>query len=100
MRGEISVTRRYVDFLFDHAEESDMQWRRADGSTGEYFGPLFELGQGIPRNLPDHGFRRALFDLALGYVSGFPVRDIIPFAFRSLWPQKPLEANPEGDWGN
>lgn len=64
-----------------------MQWRKRDGSTGEYVGPLIELGQGIPRPMRDHGLRRAIFDLAFGYVSGFPLRDILPFAFRSLFPQ-------------
>lgn len=64
-----------------------MQWRKANGDFGAYTGPLVDLGQGIPRRMRDHGIRRALFDLAFGYVSGFPVRDIIPFALRSLFPQ-------------
>lgn len=71
----------------------DMQWRRADGSMGTYHGPLKSLGHGIPRPMRDHGFRRAMFDLAFGYVSGFPVRDIIPFALRSLLPQRPRYAH-------
>lgn len=66
--------------------EADMTWRRANGSTGEYHGELIELGMGIPRRIPPHGIRRVLYDLAFGYVSGFPVRDIIPFALRSLFP--------------
>lgn len=70
---------------------SSMQWRKADGSTGMYEGPLLDLGKGIPRPMGAHGFRRALFDLAVGYASGFPVRDIIPFAIRSLWPSPMLE---------
>jgi hypothetical protein len=36
----------------------------------------------------DHGIRRAVYDLAFGYASGFPVRDILPFALRSLLPQR------------
>lgn len=68
--------------------DADMTWRRADGSIGEYRGELIELGMGIPRNLGAHGIRRALFDLAFGYVSGFPVRDILPFAVRSLFPSR------------
>lgn len=68
------------------ASDADMTWRRADGTLGEYHGELIELGMGIPRRKGPHGIRRAVFDLAFGYVSGFPVRDIIPFAARSLFP--------------
>lgn len=71
---------------------SDMQWRKANGDVGDYEGPLVDLGQGIPRRMRDHGFRRAVFDLAFGYVSGFPLRDIIPFSLRSLFPQPVLSA--------
>lgn len=38
------------------------------------------------------GLRRALFDLAFGYVSGFPVRDIVPFVLLSLLPRSAREA--------
>ena len=69
-----------------HASDADMTWRRADGTMGEYHGELVELGMGIPRRKGAFGIRRAMFDLAFGYVSGFPVRDIIPFAVRSLFP--------------
>jgi hypothetical protein len=58
-----------------------VSWRRADGTTGEYTGPLQELGHGIPRRDTGPGIRRALFDLAFGYVSGFPVRDILAYVF-------------------
>ncbi|WP_193596085.1 hypothetical protein [Microbacterium sp. YJN-G] len=68
------------------ASDADMTWRRADGTMGEYRGELVELGMGIPRRKGAFGIRRAAFDLAFGYVSGFPVRDIIPFAVRSLFP--------------
>jgi hypothetical protein len=66
-----------------------MQWRRADGSFAEYSGPLDDLGYGIPRN-PETGWgiRRALFDLAFGYVSGFPILDVIAFSARSLFPPR------------
>jgi hypothetical protein len=67
-----------------------MQWRRRNGTTGHYTGPLVDLGLGIPRRMRDHGIRRALYDLAFGYVSGFPVRDILPFALRSLFPQRTI----------
>ena len=30
----------------------------------------------------------AAFDLAFGYTSGFPLRDILPFASRSLFPRR------------
>lgn len=66
--------------------DADMTWRRADGGIGEYRGEMVELGMGIPRRKGSYGIRRAVFDLAFGYVSGFPVRDIIPFAIRSLFP--------------
>lgn len=66
-----------------------MQWRRRDGSTGTYSGELLDLGYGIPRKRGFWGVRAALFDLAFGYVSGFPVRDILPFAARSLLPSRP-----------
>ena len=69
---------------------SDMQWRRANGRMGSYEGPLVDLGQGIPRRMGDHGIRRALYDIAFGYVSGFPVRDILAFSWRSLFPQPML----------
>ena len=68
---------------------SDMQWVGFGGKTKEYRGLLYELGQGVPRKVPGWGIRRAIFDLAFGYVSGFPVRDILYFVFtRSLWPRK------------
>lgn len=67
---------------------ADMQWRKANGKDGTYTGPLVNLGHGIPRKLGDFGMRRAIYDLAFGYVSGFPVRDIIPFAARSLFPTR------------
>jgi len=78
------------------AQAGEMYWRRADGSQGEYVGPLRDLGHGIPR--PDHGpgIRRALFDLAFGYVSGFPVRDILAYVLRSSFREGPvLEATAE-----
>lgn len=66
-----------------------MQWRRADGSTGQYIGPLDDLGYGIPRNPPTSwGPRQALFDLAFGYVSGFPITDVLVFSARSLLPPR------------
>ncbi|WP_138945260.1 hypothetical protein [Plantibacter sp. M259] len=76
---------------------ADMQWRKANGQTGRYTGPLMDLGRGIPRKMRDHGVRRAIFDLAYGYVSGFPMRDIIVFAGRSLFPAPVLTATVEGE---
>lgn len=65
----------------------EMQWRRADGTFAEYAGILDDLGYGIPRNpSTEWGIRRALFDLAFGYVSGFPIRDVLAFSLRSLLP--------------
>lgn len=76
----------------------DMQWRKADGSTGEYHGLLHDLGYGIPRNpRTSWGLRRAVFDLAFGYVSGFPMWDIIVFSTRSLFPPRTLDTAQEDD---
>jgi hypothetical protein len=71
-------------------QAGEMHWRRADGSMGEYAGPLRDLGHGIPR--PDHGpgIRRALFDFTFGYVSGFPVRDIVAYVIRSSFRDGPI----------
>lgn len=65
-----------------------MQWRRWHGDTATYTGTLLDLGWGIPRKRGAWGLRAALFDLAFGYVSGFPLRDILPFATRSLLPRR------------
>jgi len=73
-----------------------VQWRRADGTTGEYEGHVRDLGHGIPRRDSGPGVRRAVFDLAFGYVSGFPVRDILAFVLRSSFREGPvLEATAE-----
>lgn len=46
-----------------------------------------ELGRGCFRT-PDYGIRRALWDAAFGYVSGFRKRDIIYYLLtRSLSPR-------------
>lgn len=68
----------------------EMQWRKANGETGSYSGPLVALGHGIPRKAGSFGVRRAIYDAAFGYVSGFPVRDIFAFSVRSLFPQRTL----------
>lgn len=80
------------------APHGDMQWRRANGTTGTYTGPLLDLGHGIPRDLPGWGIRRALFDIAFGYVSGFPIRDILAFSLRSVLPSRPLPIVLEPGW--
>lgn len=67
----------------------EMRWARRDGTVGSYIGPLTELGQGIPRPRSTrpivYRLQRALWHLALGYVSGFPVRDILAFTRRGFW---------------
>ena len=68
----------------------EVAWRRADGTTGKYTGPIRELGQGIPRGDSGPGIRRALFDLAFGYVSGFPVRDILAYVFPGSFRAAPI----------
>lgn len=66
-----------------------MTCSRADGTFAEYTGPLDDLGYGIPRNpRTTWGIRRALFDLAYGYVSGFPILDVLVFAARALLPPR------------
>lgn len=43
------------------------------------------LGRGSFRDLPQYGIRRALWDIAFGYVSGFPKRAILYYVLtRSL----------------
>lgn len=71
---------------------SEMQWKRWNGATGVYDGPTVDLGTAIPRRLPDFGFRRAVFDLAFGYVNGFPLLDVIAYSMRSLFPTQTREA--------
>lgn len=45
----------------------------------------FRLGTGASRNMKQYGIRRAIWDAAYGYVSGFRVRDIVYFIItRSL----------------
>ena len=82
----------------------EVTWRRANGTTGVYKGEVWELGVGIPRHLPEWGLRRALSDLAYGYTSGFPLRDIIPYCLRALFPPsgriptvhaEPIEDHPQ-----
>lgn len=47
----------------------------------------FDYGRGD--RLPRKGFRRAVYDFCFGYVSGFPVKDILWYVFtRPLNPRK------------
>lgn len=84
-------------------EDGEVSWRSAAGRTRTYRGPVIDLGVGIPRRAHHRswGIRRAVFDAAFGYVSGFPVRDIIPYAIRALFPTRILDApvafTPEDD---
>lgn len=66
--------------------DGHMQWRRFNGQTGTYSGPLVDLGQAIPRRVRSWGPGAALHHFAYGYASGFPLRDVIPFALRYLLP--------------
>ena len=57
---------------------------RWGGVTG-YLKTDFNMGRGRRRNGKRYGFRRAVWDAAFGYVSGFPKRDILYFVLtRSL----------------
>jgi hypothetical protein len=38
----------------------------------------------------DHGIRRALYDVAFGYVSGFPITDILTFSAQALIPHRQI----------
>jgi hypothetical protein len=40
-----------------------------------------ELGVGAERYYPRRGFRRMLWDFSLGWVSGYPLRDILAFCW-------------------
>lgn len=77
-----------------------MTWRHRDGTPAEYVGPLTELGRGIPRKRSRRPFayrmQRAAWHLALGYVSGYPVRDILAFTIRGFW-HIPLPSDPIPD---
>jgi len=58
-----------------------LSWR---GKTKTVLTDL-EMGRGSFRNLPPFGLRRAVWDAAFGYISGFPKRDILYYILtRSL----------------
>ena len=77
----------YVAWDETHETVGDMHWKRWNGKDGFYHGVLEDLGYAIPRPFREWGIRAALMDFCMGYASGFPVRDIIPFALRSLLPR-------------
>lgn len=68
----------------------EIRWGRRDGTVGVYTGPVLDLGDGIPRPTSTrptiYRLQRMVWHLALGYVSGFPVRDIVVYALREFWP--------------
>lgn len=55
------------------------------GGTTESVTPDIMLGVGSTRGLPQYGIRRAIWDAAFGYVSGFRKRAIVYYLLtRSL----------------
>lgn len=67
----------------------EMRWKKPNGETAIYHGTLHDLGYGIPRHLPrDWGIKRATYDFALGYASGFPLGHVLAFSMRRLLPRK------------
>lgn len=66
-----------------------MRWARRDGTVGSYIGPVRDLGEGIPRPRSTrpliYRMQRALWHLAFGYVSGFPILDVVAFTVRGFW---------------
>lgn len=61
-------------------EEREMSWLGAGGAT-RTAPAVLDLGWTTGANFPrrKYGIRRALWDIAFGYVSGFPLRDIAYF---------------------
>ena len=55
-------------------------WVRSDGRPDRARAEV-DLGNGAMRNYPRFGFRRMLWDFCFGYVSGYPVRDILAFCW-------------------
>ena len=77
-----------------------MQWARRDGTMAEYAGELIDLGHGIPRPRSRrpmvYRMQRAVWHLSFGYVSGFPIIDVLAFTARAFW-GIPLPADPIPD---
>lgn len=73
-----------------------MQWRGWGDRPREYTGDLRYLGWGVPRPRAERGtWRRIVWDLAFGYVSGFPKRDIVWYVWKVSIrrpPARPLAA--------
>jgi hypothetical protein len=55
-------------------------WVQRDGSPARAEAAV-DLGWGIERAYPRRGFRRMLWDFCFGYVSGYPVRDVLAFCW-------------------
>lgn len=81
--ADLRQTARVLYGLYNSAESDvdelqprTVSWVKADGTTAEA-PAIFNLGwaaRGIPPK--EYGLRRALWDIAFGHVSGFPLRDI------------------------
>lgn len=76
--------------VFPPPHDGEVRWGRRDGTVGVYVGPVIALGDGIPRprsrNPLFYRMQRFAWHVAFGYVSGFPVRDILAYALREWWP--------------
>jgi len=72
-RFKTTTTNQPIDYLSWH------------GVTKTLPSTDMDMGRGSFRNLPQYGLRRAIWDAAFGYVSGFPKRDIVYYILtRSL----------------
>jgi hypothetical protein len=86
-RDRIDATERIPEF--PPHEIGTLPWVDWHGRAQTYTGPLRELGRGIPRPRSRrpmiYRMQRAAWHLALGYASGFPVRDVLAFTLRGFW---------------
>ena len=77
--------------LMDHPVVGTQTYVAWGERTAEVTGKMKCLGfdYGRAARLPRRGLRRAVYDFCFGYVSGFPVKDIIWYIFtRPLNPRK------------
>lgn len=83
--GEVLELTRLEMARIDAGRRRAMHWIGPDGAGRVYRGVLSDLGFAIPRQMPEHGPRRFLSDLALGYASGFPGWHVLVYSFRSAF---------------
>lgn len=79
------------EFRVRQGRKNFMQWRGPRGESVWYEGPMFDLGYGIKGRHQDRGIRGLVWDLAFGYVSGFPVSHILHYALTHVFRPKAVE---------